>query len=103
MEGSFTWLAIGLQTHQGLTRCSTTSAGSQDNYDDGNDNHHGVCEGDGVEDDNDDGDGGEKLLNGRTSEEGGKQIVLFPEGTNFTAKVISSSSSSSSSLPFPLS
>ena len=26
----------------------------------------------------------------RTSGEGGKQIVLFPEGTNLTAKVISS-------------
>ena len=31
-EGSYIWLAIGLQTQQGLTKCSTTSAGSEGGF-----------------------------------------------------------------------
>ena len=89
LKGSFTWLAIGPQILQDLTKCSTTSTGISFYifaifFITVNTECFKLA-----------------LFVGpvfiepiRTSAEGGKQIVLFPEGTNITPKVRFSKSAS---------
>ena len=89
LKGSFTWLAIGPQILQDLTKCSTTSTGISFYifaifFITVNTECFKLA-----------------LFVGpvfiepiRTSAEGGKQIVLFPEGTNLTPKVRFSKSAS---------